>query len=246
MRPVAASTIIRPVGVGLMSRGPIGVEGATITAGSPCSAHQAFDFTFGHQLGALVGADHALRRVARGFIHRRVAGLQRRDGGGIDHPLDTGFERGAHGGPGALEIVALDLARVARPQPVIGRDMEQVARAFHGGGHGLFVAHVARHRLAMQLGDVEPVGARPHQDAHMQPARHQRPRHGGADKTGCAGDQSDVTHRGSPQPLAQARCARRFRRSTGPAHSLRETRLAPRHFANRSAPARPARSHAPA
>ena len=37
MRPVAASTITRPVGVGLMSRGPMGVDGATITAGSPSS-----------------------------------------------------------------------------------------------------------------------------------------------------------------------------------------------------------------
>ena len=38
MRPVAASTMIRPVGVGLTSRGPIGVEGLTITTGSPVSA----------------------------------------------------------------------------------------------------------------------------------------------------------------------------------------------------------------
>ena len=29
--------MIRPVGVGRASRGPIGVEGLTITAGSPCS-----------------------------------------------------------------------------------------------------------------------------------------------------------------------------------------------------------------
>ena len=30
--------MMRPVGVGLMSRGPMGVEGATITAGRPSSA----------------------------------------------------------------------------------------------------------------------------------------------------------------------------------------------------------------
>ena len=70
MRPVAASTITRPVGVGLMSRGPMGVDGATITAGSFSVCDQAFDFAFGHQLAALIGADHALRRVARGFVHR--------------------------------------------------------------------------------------------------------------------------------------------------------------------------------
>ena len=35
MRPDAASTMMRPVGVGRTSRGPIGVDGLTITAGSP-------------------------------------------------------------------------------------------------------------------------------------------------------------------------------------------------------------------
>ena len=34
IRPLAASTMMRPVGVGFTSRGPIGVEGLTITAGS--------------------------------------------------------------------------------------------------------------------------------------------------------------------------------------------------------------------
>ena len=38
IRPLAASTMIRPVGVGRASRGPIGVEGLTMTAGRPCSA----------------------------------------------------------------------------------------------------------------------------------------------------------------------------------------------------------------
>ena len=38
MRPLAASTMIRPVGVGLMSRGPIGVDGLTMTAGNASRA----------------------------------------------------------------------------------------------------------------------------------------------------------------------------------------------------------------
>src|SRR5438067_493162 len=37
-RPRAASTMRRPVGVGLMSPGPIGVDGLTMTAGSDRSA----------------------------------------------------------------------------------------------------------------------------------------------------------------------------------------------------------------
>ena len=38
MRPDAAARIIRPVGVGRMSRGPIGVDGFTMTAGSALRA----------------------------------------------------------------------------------------------------------------------------------------------------------------------------------------------------------------
>ena len=41
MRPVAKSTMIRPVGVGLMSRGPMGAEGLTMTAGTPSSRMSA-------------------------------------------------------------------------------------------------------------------------------------------------------------------------------------------------------------
>ena len=41
MRPLAASTMMRPVGVGFTSHGPIGVEGLTITAGKPRSATMA-------------------------------------------------------------------------------------------------------------------------------------------------------------------------------------------------------------
>src|ERR1043165_8831650 len=38
MRPVAAAMMIRPVGVGRTSKGPIVVAGLTMTAGSPCAA----------------------------------------------------------------------------------------------------------------------------------------------------------------------------------------------------------------
>ena len=184
--------------------------------GKPLLPYQAFDFAFGHQLAALVGADHALWGVARALIHGGVAGLQGRDGRRIDHPFHPGLQRCAHRGLGALEIVALNLARIACPEAIIGGDMEQVARAFKRRGHRLFIAHVAHHGLAMQLGDVEPVGGGPHDHPYMQAARHQRPRHGRADETGRSGDQRDIRHWRTPFGL--------------------------RHFANRSTQARPARS----
>ncbi|MNN34730.1 hypothetical protein D3C81_1485490 [compost metagenome] len=39
--PVAASTMIRPVGVGRTSRGPIGVDGLTMTAGNPSATRRS-------------------------------------------------------------------------------------------------------------------------------------------------------------------------------------------------------------
>ena len=73
--PFAASTMIRPVGVGFTSRGPIGVEGLTITAGRP-RARSSLDQPLGYDLGALVGADAFVghrRRWSRRRVRRRAA-----------------------------------------------------------------------------------------------------------------------------------------------------------------------------
>ena len=49
--------MIRPVGVGLMSRGPIGVEGLTITAGRPSLGDHPLHQPLGGDLAVLVGPD---------------------------------------------------------------------------------------------------------------------------------------------------------------------------------------------
>ena len=68
MRPDAASTIMRPVGVGFTSRGPIGVEGLTMTAGRPLVAHQRRHRFLGEEFRALVGADHVGERARRRLV----------------------------------------------------------------------------------------------------------------------------------------------------------------------------------
>ena len=57
MRPDAASTMMRPVGVGRTSRGPIGVDGLTMTAGRPIALDHRLDQPLSRDLAALVGAD---------------------------------------------------------------------------------------------------------------------------------------------------------------------------------------------
>jgi len=55
MRPAAASMMIRPVGVGRTSPGPIGVDGLTLTAGNFCSATMASTRRSVHDLAVFVG-----------------------------------------------------------------------------------------------------------------------------------------------------------------------------------------------
>ena len=133
IRPCAASTMIRPVGVGLTSRGPIGVEGLTITTGRP-ARRPSLPPPFGHHLAALVGPDGLPRRQRQGLVRRpdRRRGRQGGDAAGIDDPLDPGGQGRVHHGAGSGKVVAHDLLGIARPEPVVGRDVEEVAHALHG------------------------------------------------------------------------------------------------------------------
>ena len=191
--------MMRPVGVGLMSRGPMGVDGATITAGSFSSRDHAFDFALGQKFAFLVDADGAFLGVARGLVHRlALAGLQGGDGRGIDHPLHTRLKRGLHGGAGAFQIVAGDFHGIAGPKPVIGGDMEQIARAFQRLAHGADIAHVAAHDVHIQARDIGARRGRPHQHAHLEAAIERLARNRRADKTRCARDQDSVAHDAAP------------------------------------------------
>ena len=77
MRPAAASRIILPVGVGLISRGPTGAAGLTITAGTPSSApnrNTAIDDPL--HTGGGGGAQHG---------HAAID-IRAQHGGGVGHP----------------------------------------------------------------------------------------------------------------------------------------------------------------
>ena len=58
-----------------------------------------------------------------------VGGSERGHRTRVDDALDAGFQRLLHHDARAVDVGAVDLARIARPQPVIGRDMDQMADA---------------------------------------------------------------------------------------------------------------------
>ena len=93
----AASMMMRPVGVGRTSRGPIGVEGLTITAGKPLRATISATDVLGDDLAALVGADRRRRRQRRvSSASSAVAEIECGDRAGVDDPLDAGAQRLLH------------------------------------------------------------------------------------------------------------------------------------------------------
>ena len=186
--------MMRPVGVGRTSRGPMGVDGLTMTAGRRSRSHHAFDEALGGDLAALVGADRLVlcqraRLVGRAAI---VSQLERRNARGVDDPLDAGIARGGHHDPRAIDVGAHDLVRVGRPQAVVGRDMKDIARALHGGGNGLGVAHVPFDDLELQPVEVHAGAARAHERAHAIARADQRPRHGRAHEARRTSDEREI------------------------------------------------------
>ena len=147
IRPRAASTMIRPVGVGLMSRGPIGVDGLTMTDRQAVARDHRFDQALGGDLAALVGAD----RVA-GFASGAdssaappvATACERRDAARVDDPLDAA----ARAPPPSRRACrrrwcAPIAARLARPQAVIGGHVHDIAHARHRTRERARVADVA-------------------------------------------------------------------------------------------------------
>ena len=92
--------MMRPVGVGFTSRGPIGVEGLTITAGSPVARDHLGDEILGDDLAALVGADRFGVRQVPGLVGEAAgAQVEGRDRAGVDDPLHARAQRLLHDDP---------------------------------------------------------------------------------------------------------------------------------------------------
>ena len=106
--------MMRPVGVGRMSRGPIGVDGLTMTAGSASSAIIASTRCCAAtllRLYAPIAPGLGERRRLVGRLSVR-AQRQRGDTARVDDALNTGAQRGFHDRPRAGDVVAPDLVAV--------------------------------------------------------------------------------------------------------------------------------------
>ena len=101
-----------------MSRGPIGVEGLTITAGRPSLGDHPLDQPLGGDLALLVGADRLGLGQRRGLVDDGggVGGAQGGDAGGVDDPLDAGGQRRLPSPPAVPSRLARTISPGSRAQ----------------------------------------------------------------------------------------------------------------------------------
>ena len=189
IRPDAASTMMRPVGVGLTSRGPIGVDGLTITAGRPIAQRPSpRPDAQPRPCCACRRRSRPFRRAAHPPSRGAVPEPERRDAARVDDALDARFERLLHDEPRSLDIVAADLVRVFRPEPVIGGGVEEEPDALERARERGAVGEIA---LAQRVAGIEirarARGAREHADVVAALAQRGGDRR--ADKAARAGDQ---------------------------------------------------------
>ncbi len=97
-------------------------------------AGQLAHHLLGEELGALVVAQHGGDAAGRGLVGGAAvaAKAERRDAAGIDDALDPGRGCGPHQAARAVDIGAIERRRIAHPEAVVGRDVEQPAAAPSG------------------------------------------------------------------------------------------------------------------
>ena len=147
--------------------------------------------TLGEKLRALVGADHVVELDGCGLgAEATVAGqAERADARGVDHALDARPRARLEHGARAIHVVAVDLGRVLRPEPVVRCDVEDLRAALDRAGHGNGVEHVAAHHLDRAAFERPEAACRTREDSHAMALGDEQSRHVGPHETGGAGDQ---------------------------------------------------------
>ena len=117
---------------------------------------------------------------------------QGRHAAGIDDALQPMAQRRLHYDLGSGPVVAQDLFRIARPEPVIGGDMKEMARPGHGPVEGGRIAEIALDDLEIEAGEIGARALRAHQGANPVARRDQRARHRRADEAACASNEGQI------------------------------------------------------
>ena len=135
-------------------------------------------------LGSRLGSGY----VAAEVLHQ----AERRDAAGVDHALDAGGQRLARQALRALDVGAQDFRRIARPQAIVGSDVEQVSHVLQGRLERAAVGQVADHHLAVEAGEIVARAGRANQRAHAHAALDQGAHDGRSQKTRSAGNEGQI------------------------------------------------------
>ena len=101
----------------------------------------------------------------------------------MHYPLDSGANGLLHDVARAVDVGGINFPFIARPQPVIGGNVKNVADAGHRAANGARIAEIALGKLQVQPIEVKAGTARPHQRANAKPGAGQCPRHRRADES---------------------------------------------------------------
>ena len=143
--------------------------------GKPVARDHVGDEVLGDDLAALVGADRFGCRQMPGLVGEAAgAQVEGRDRAGVDDPLDARAQRLLHDDPGAFDIGAQEIVGGGRPEPVVGRGMNEIACAVERRRDRGAVEKVADHDLVARI-DVDPRARRADQNADRDSRRRETP-----------------------------------------------------------------------
>ena len=147
--------------------------------------------TLGEELRALVGPDHVVEAHGRGLGPGPTLRGQpkRAHARGVDDALHPGARAGLEHGARALDVGAVDLRRIAGPEPVVAGHVEDSRAARDRRGHGVGLEDVAAHHLDRATLERLETAGRTSEDPDTIAVREEKARHIGSHEAGGAGDQ---------------------------------------------------------
>jgi hypothetical protein len=141
-------------------------------------------------LGLLVVADDAVpddgRRLVRGAAVHEAEG---RDRARVDDLRDIRVGGGAQDVLGAIDVGAVEVAAMARPESVVGGDVVERRGSLRRPGEGGRIGQVPFDDLNVEAREIVPAAAASGQAPHGVPPRQKGPNDVGADETGAACDE---------------------------------------------------------
>src|SRR5205823_4213373 len=109
---------------------------------------------------------------------------ERTDARGVDDALHPGARAGLEHGARALDVGAVDLRRIAGPEPVVAGHVEDPRAARDRRGHGVGLEDVAAHHLDRATLERLETAGRTSEDPDAIAVREEKARHIGSHEAG--------------------------------------------------------------